>query len=71
MLFRNILKGYETMKGKATPQKRRKLQKKIAHALKEDMKNLSKELQEILTDDLVTAFQNRMAVFTKIQPKKR
>lgn len=59
------------MKGKTSPQKRKKLQKKIAHALKEDMKTLSKELQEILADDLVTAFQNRMAVFTKIQPKRR
>ena len=64
-------KDLNHMKGKASPQKRKKIQRKIALALKEDMKSLSKELQEILADDLVTAFQNRMTVFTKIQAKKR
>ncbi len=33
------------------------------------MKKLSKDLQKILADDLVTSFINRMAVFTEIQSK--
>jgi len=35
----------------------------------EEMKKLSKDIQKILADDLVTAFINRMAVFTEIQSK--
>ena len=35
------------------------------------MKKLSKDIQKILADDLVTAFINRMAVFTEIQSKAR
>jgi formiminotetrahydrofolate cyclodeaminase len=66
------VKGMKYMKSKVyTGKKRKELQRKIATALKDEMKTISKELQEILTDDLVTAFQNRMAIFTKIQAKKR
>jgi hypothetical protein len=39
---------------------------KLAVAFREEISNLSKENQEILLDDLVTAFQNRIAVFNKI-----
>ncbi|MCW3998269.1 MAG: hypothetical protein NWF10_06850 [Candidatus Bathyarchaeota archaeon] len=39
---------------------------KLAVAFREEIRNLSKEYQEILLDDLVTAFQNRIAVFNKI-----
>ncbi len=33
------------------------------------MKKLSEDLQKILADDLVTAFVNRVAVFTEVQSK--
>ena len=39
---------------------------KLAVTFREELTNLSKENQEILLDDLVTAFQNRIAVFNKI-----
>ena len=39
---------------------------RLAVAFREQIRNLSKENQEILLDDLVTAFQNRIVVFDKI-----
>jgi hypothetical protein len=39
---------------------------RLAIAFREQIRNLSKENQEILLDDLVTAFQNRIVVFDKI-----
>jgi len=53
-----------------SPKVRRQLQSKVMTVFGDDMEKLSKELQRILADDLVTAFLNRMTVFTKIQPKK-
>jgi GMP synthase PP-ATPase subunit len=49
--------------------KRKQMEKKIIQIFQEEMKKLSKDLQKILADDLVTAFVNRMAVFTEIQSK--
>jgi len=55
---------------KLSPQaKRKRLEKKIQQIFQEEMENLSKDLQKILADDLVTAFINRMTVFTVIQSK--
>lgn len=55
---------------KLSPQaKRKRLEKKILQIFQEEMKRLSQDLQKILADDLVTAFINRMAVFTEIQLK--
>jgi hypothetical protein len=51
--------------------KRKRLEKKILQIFHEEMKKLSKDLQRILADDLVTAFINRMAVFTEIQSKAK
>jgi hypothetical protein len=42
----------------------------MAKALKEDVKGLSAELQRILVDDLVTAFQNRINVLIRAQTKR-
>jgi len=49
--------------------KRKRLENKIMQIFQGEMKKLSKDLQKILADDLVTAFINRMAVFTEIQSK--
>jgi len=38
-------------------------------AFKDEIQNLTPELQYILTDDLVTALQNRLTVFQRIQTK--
>ena len=42
--------------------KRQALKSKMADVLNEDIKMLPAEMQEILLDDLVTAFQNRLKV---------
>ncbi len=54
-----------------SPQKRKELQGKLKRALKADMRTLSTEMQQILCDDLVTAFQNRLIVLVKVKPKRR
>jgi hypothetical protein len=48
-------------------QKRKKLQRKVQEALKTEIQALPPEIQYILTDDLVTALQNRLAFFQRIQ----
>lgn len=52
-----------------SPQERKKLQKILIDALKNEIQKLPPELQHILTDDLVTAFQNRLTVLQRIQSK--
>ncbi|MDH5782666.1 MAG: hypothetical protein OEZ35_03250 [Candidatus Bathyarchaeota archaeon] len=57
------------MKRLSPQAKRKRLENKIMQIFQGEMKKLSKDLQKILADDLVTAFINRMAVFTEIQSK--
>ena len=53
-----------------SPQGRQLLEGKLMEAFGDELKALSLEFQEVLIDDLVTAFQNRMSVFVKIQSKQ-
>jgi len=39
----------------------------MAQALNEEVKTLSTQLQDILIDDLITAFENRFVVLNKTQ----
>ena len=48
---------------------RKELEAKMAEVFKEDIEMLSTELQKILLDDLVTAFQNRINVLIRAQAK--
>ena len=48
---------------------RKKLQKMMIEAFTTEISTLSPELQSILADDMVTAFQNRLVVFQRIQAK--
>jgi hypothetical protein len=41
---------------------RKELEAKLANAFDEEINNLSTELREILLDDMVTAFENRLNV---------
>jgi hypothetical protein len=41
------------------------LEERMAAVLKERVKELSTELQEILIDDMVTAFENRLKVLKR------
>jgi hypothetical protein len=42
----------------------------MAKVFRENMKGISAELQKILLDDLVTAFQNRINVLIRVQKKR-
>jgi hypothetical protein len=42
----------------------------MSKVFKKDVKGLSAELQRILLDDLVTAFQNRISVLMRAQEKR-
>ena len=48
------------MKGQYSSKDKKKLRLKIATVLGENIKMLSVDLQEMLLDDLVTAFENRL-----------
>ena len=50
-------------------QERKRLQKLMIEAFENEIQSLNPELRYILTDDLVTALQNRLAVFQRIQGK--
>ncbi|MBX5328761.1 MAG: hypothetical protein QHH18_05445 [Candidatus Bathyarchaeota archaeon] len=58
------------MKHDITPKQRKELQTKMTKVFKENMKGLKTELQKILVDDMVTAFQNRINVLNRAQAKR-
>ena len=49
------------------PKSRKELENKILDLLGETMQPLSKEFQMLLADDLVTAFESRFKVLTRVQ----
>ena len=49
---------------------RKELEAKMAKVFHKNIKGLSTELQRILLDDLVTAFQNRIKVLIRAQDKR-
>ncbi len=48
---------------------RKEIEAKLATVFTEKVTGLSTELQEILLDDLVTAFENRLNVLNRIRQK--
>jgi len=58
------------LKKNMTLKQRRELEAKMAKVFKKNIGGLSTELQKILLDDLVTAFQNRINVLTRVQAKR-
>jgi len=65
-----IIVGGNSLKHDITPKQRKDLQAKMAKVFKENMKGLRTELQKILVDDMVTAFQNRINVLNRAQAKR-
>ncbi len=53
-----------------TFKQRKELEGKMAKVFKENIDVLSTELQKILVDDMVTAFQNRINVLIRAQEKR-
>lgn len=62
--------GGTSLKHKLTLKQRKELEVKMARVFKENITGLSTELQKILLDDLVTAFQNRINVLIRAQEKR-
>jgi len=50
--------------------RRKEMEGKMAKVFKENINVLSTELQKILVDDMVTAFQNRINVLIRAQEKR-
>lgn len=57
------------MKQQSTIKGRRELETKMTAVFGEKIKNLSTELQRILLDDMVTAFENRLKVLNRAYTK--
>jgi hypothetical protein len=57
------------LKQNMTLKQREELEAKMTEVFKENIQTLSTELQKILVDDLVTAFQNRINVLIRVQRK--
>ena len=55
------------MKHQCGSKHRKELRLKMASVFSEKIQMLSTDLQEILLDDLVTAFENRLAVLNRAQ----
>jgi hypothetical protein len=58
------------MRKTLTIKERKELQSKMFKVFGKNTKELSTELQRILIDDLVTAFQNRINVLMRAQAKR-
>ena len=54
------------MRQNISPKQRKALETKMSKVFKEDVKMLSKEMQETLMDDLVTAFVNRLGILARL-----
>ncbi len=54
------------MKEHALPEDRNELEAKMASVFGDKIRELSTELQQILIDDMVTAFENRLNVLNKV-----
>ena len=58
------------MKPTPTLKQRKELEARMIKVFKRNITGLSTELQRILVDDLVTAFQNRINVLIRVQEKR-
>ena len=57
------------MRKSFSPENRKKFQKMMMEAFTSEIGTLTPELQYLLADDMVTALQNRLMVFQRIQAK--
>jgi len=62
--------GGKSLKQNIAFKQRKELEAKMSKVFKGNIKGLSAELQKILLDDLVTAFQNRINVLIRAQKKR-
>ena len=57
------------MKQQIALKSRKELEAKMATVFREKIKELSTELQKIMIDDMVTAFENRLNVLNRVSAK--
>ena len=50
-------------------QRRKALKIQVSRALNDEIKGLSTVMQDVLIDDLITAFESRLAVLNKAESK--
>ncbi len=55
------------MRQDISTKKRKELSTKMAKVFSENVKMLSKEMREVLIDDLVTAYLSRLAVLARVE----
>jgi DNA-binding PadR family transcriptional regulator len=65
----SVQNGGKYVKQQITDKGRKELEAKMATIFRENIKGLSTELQEILLDDMVTAFENRLNVLNVAHTK--
>jgi hypothetical protein len=65
-----VRNGGKLLNKNITLKHRKELEGKMAKVFKENINVLSTELQKILVDDMVTAFQNRINVLIRAQEKR-
>jgi len=53
------------MKNQITAKSRKELKNKMATAISKEIRTLSRDLQNVLLDDLVTALENRLAILNR------
>jgi len=63
--------GGHSVNESAIPKSRSELEEKMTLVFGEEIRELSTELQGILIDDLVTAFESRVNVLNRIQGGRR
>ena len=70
MFISFLRNGGKPLNQNITFKRRKELEGKMAKVFKENINVLSTELQKILVDDMVTAFQNRINVLIRAQEKR-
>jgi hypothetical protein len=61
--------GEKNMKQENTVKSRKELKCRLAAAFGEKTRGLSTDLQEILIDDMATAFENRLNVLNRVHER--
>lgn len=64
-----FVNGGQELRRILSPGERKQFENKIMETFRNKTNTLSKELQRILADDLLTAFENRLATLMRIQSK--
>ncbi len=65
-----FVNGGQELRRMLSPGERKQLENRIMETFRNETNSLSNELRRILADDLLTAFENRLATLMRIQSKQ-